>query len=204
MSGLLLARTLTCAIPSTTQGSLCRADHPSPKACPRAQHPAHRRHQARDPSLADDKVEDLYRPRVCAQSWLSTWRNRSDAHTATWAQERPQNPTSPPTHTPEHVARAVVSLHLTVLHNGTGGGATALMQARAQHGIDPGPARRTLSCLLRRHHTEGQERRFNASIRVLPVVTGFCLQPPLSTVAVRCSSPEPDPNWRTFHVYPVV
>jgi len=121
-----------------------------------AQHPEQRRPQAIDHSLADDKVEDICRQLACAKSWLSTWRNRYDAHNATWAQERPNKPQSHPTHTPEHVERAVVSLHLTLRHNGTGGGATALMQALAQQGIEPVPSRRTMYRIVRRHHTEGK------------------------------------------------
>jgi hypothetical protein len=129
-----------------------------------AQHPAHRRHQAIDQYLAEDKVEDLCRHLVCSKSWRYKWRNRSDAHTATWAQERPQKPQSHPTQTPEHVERAVVSLRLTLRHNGTGGGATALMQALAQQGLEPVPSRRTMYRMVRRHHTEVKERGSRASI----------------------------------------
>ena len=159
-----------------------------------AQHTEHRRHQALDTYLADDKVEDICRQLVCSKSWRYTWRNRYDAPKATWAQERPQKPTSHPTQTPEHVERAVVSLHLTLLHNGTDGGATAIMQALAQQGIEPVPSRRTMYRIIRRHHTEVKERRFNTAILVLPVVTGFCIQQKLSTVDVCGSSPEPAPS----------
>jgi len=129
-----------------------------------AQHTAQRRHQASDQSLAEDQVEDLCRPLVCSQSWLSTWRNRYEAHNATWAQERPKKPQSHPTQTPAHVARAVVSLRLTWRHNGTGGGATALMQALAQQGLAPVPSRRTMSRMVRRHHTEVKYRGSRSSI----------------------------------------
>ncbi len=119
-----------------------------------AQHTAQRRHQAIDQYLAEDKVEDICRHLACSKSWLYKWRNRYDAHNATWAQERPNKPKSHPTQTPEHVERAVVSLHLTLRHNGTGGGATAIMQALAQQGIEPVPSRRTIDRIVRRHHTE--------------------------------------------------
>jgi transposase-like protein len=119
-----------------------------------AQHTEHRRHQALDKYLADDKVEDICRQLACAKSWLYKWRNRYDANNATWAQERSKRPKSHPTQTPEHVERAVVSLHLTLLHNGTGGGATAIMQALARQGIEPVPSRRTIYRIIRRHHTE--------------------------------------------------
>jgi transposase-like protein len=119
-----------------------------------AQHTEQRRHQAIDQYLAEDKVEDICRHLACSKSWLYKWRNRYDAHNATWAQERPNKPKSHPTQTPEHVERAVVSLHLTLRHNGTGGGATAIMQALAQQGIEPVPSRRTIDRIVRRHHTE--------------------------------------------------
>jgi hypothetical protein len=129
-----------------------------------AQHTAQRRHQAMDHYLADDKVEDICRPRVCSKSWLSTWRNRYEANNATWAQERPKKPQSHPTQTPAHVARAVVSLRLTLRHNGTGGGATAIMQALAQQGLEPVPSRRTMYRMVRRHHTEVKSRGSRSSI----------------------------------------
>ena len=113
-----------------------------------------RRHQAIDQYLADDKIEDICRQLACSKSWLYKWRNRYDATNAAWAQERPKRPKSHPTQTPEHVERAVVSLHLTLRHNGTGGGVTAIMQALAQQGIEPVPSRRTIYRIVRRHHTE--------------------------------------------------
>ena len=121
-----------------------------------AQHTEQRRHQAIDHYRADDKVEDLCRHLACSKSWRYTWRNRYDANNATWAQERPKKPQSHPTQTPEHVERAVVSLRLTLRHTGTGGGATAIMQALAQQGIEPVPSRRTLYRIVRRYHTEGK------------------------------------------------
>jgi hypothetical protein len=89
-------------------------------------------------------MEDSSRPLACAQSWLSTWRHRYDAPKAAWAQERPQRPKNHPTQTPEHGEGAVVSLHLTLRHNGTGGGVTAMMPALAQQGREPVPSRRTI------------------------------------------------------------
>jgi len=100
-----------------------------------AQHTEQRRHQAIDPYLADDKVADICRQLVCSKSWLYKWRNRYEANKATWAQERPQKPKSHPTQTPEHVERAVVSLRLTLRHNGTGGGATAIGSAHMTQDI---------------------------------------------------------------------
>ena len=118
------------------------------------QRTAHRRHQALDRYLADDKVEDICRHLACSKSWLYKWRKRYDAHNAAWAQERPKRPKSHPTQTPENVERAVVSLRLTLLHNGTGGGAAAIIQMLTQQGIEPVPSRRTIDRILHRYHTE--------------------------------------------------
>ena len=111
---------------------------------PLSRHTAPCRHQAINNSLAEDKVEDLCRQLACSKRWLSTWRGRSDAQHPTWAQERSKRPKSHPTHTPESVARAVVSLHLPLLHTGTDGGVTAITQALTQQGREPVPSRRTM------------------------------------------------------------
>ena len=117
-----------------------------------SQHTEQRRHQAIDPYLAEDKVADICRQLVCSKSWLYKWRNRYEAHNAAWPQEQSKRPKSHPTQTPEHVERAVVSLHLTLLHNGTGGGAAAIRQVLTQQGIEPLPSRRTIYRILHRHH----------------------------------------------------
>ena len=78
-----------------------------------SQRTEHRRHQAINKYLAEDKVEDICRQLVCSQSWLYTWRDRSDAHNLAWGQERSTRPQHSPTQTPAHVARAIVSLHVT-------------------------------------------------------------------------------------------
>ena len=57
-----------------------------------------------------------------------------------------------------------MSLPLTLRHNGTGGGVTAMMPALAQQGMEPVPSRRTIYRMVRRHHTEGKERRSCASM----------------------------------------
>ena len=113
-----------------------------------------RRLQAIDHYLAEDKVEDICRQLACAKSWLYKWRGRYDAHNPAWAQERSKRPKNHPTQTPESVERAVVSLHLTLRQNGTGGSATAIMQALTQQGIEPMPSRRTIYRILHRHHKE--------------------------------------------------
>ena len=119
-----------------------------------SQRTAHRRHLALDRYLANDKVEDICRHLACAKSWLYKWRGRYDAHNPSWVQERSKRLKSHPTHTPERVEQAVVSLHLTLLQNGTSGGATAIMQALTQQGIEPMPSRRTIYRILHRHHKE--------------------------------------------------
>jgi hypothetical protein len=118
-----------------------------------SQRTVHRRHQALDTYLADDKVENICRQLACSKSWLYNWRNRYDATNATWAQERSTRPKSHPTQTPAHVEQAVVSLHLTLCHHGTGG-AAAIIQALIQQGIEPVPSRRTIYRIVHRHHTE--------------------------------------------------
>jgi transposase-like protein len=117
-----------------------------------SQRQAQRRQQAIDQYRAEDNVEDICRHLACANSWLYTWRDRYDARNPAWAQERSTRPKSHPTPTPESVERAVVSLHLTWLHNGTDGGVTAITQALTQQGREPVPARRTLYRIVRRHH----------------------------------------------------
>jgi transposase-like protein len=119
-----------------------------------SQHQEQRRRQAIDNYLAEDKVEDICRQLACSKSWLYKWRNRYDAHNSAWAQERTKRPKSHPTQTPEHVERAVVSLHLTLLRNGTGSGTAAIIQALIQQGIEPVPSRRTIYRIVHRHHKE--------------------------------------------------
>ena len=109
-----------------------------------SQHTEQRRHQAIDKYLADDKVEDICRQLACSKSWLYKWRGRYDARNPAWAQERSKRPKSHPTQTSESVERAVVSLHLTLGHNGPGGGVTASTHALTQQGREPVPSRRTM------------------------------------------------------------
>ena len=78
-----------------------------------SQRPAQRRQQAIDTYLADDKVEDICRQLVCSKSGLSKWRDRYDAPNLAWVQERSTRPKHSPPQTPAHVARAIVSLHVT-------------------------------------------------------------------------------------------
>jgi len=107
-----------------------------------------------NPYLAEDQVEDICRQLACAKSWLYKWRNRYDATNPTWVQERSKRPKNSPTHTPEHVARAIVSLHETLRQNGTGGSAIAIMRALTQQGLKPVPSRRTIDRIVRRHQQE--------------------------------------------------
>jgi transposase-like protein len=127
---------------------------------------AHRRRQALDTYLANDKIEDICRHLACAKSWLYKWRKRYDAATPAWVQERSTRPKHSPTRTPEHVARAIVALHVTLCHNGTGGGATVILRALTQQGIEPLPSRRTIYRILRRYHTEVKARGSHASMPV--------------------------------------
>ncbi len=115
---------------------------------------AQRRHQAIDKYLADDKVEDICRQLAGSKSWLSKWRKRYDANNLAWVRARSTRPKHSPTQTPEHVAQAIVSLHVTLRHNGTGGSATAIMRALTQQGIEPVPSRRTIDRIVHRHSQE--------------------------------------------------
>lgn len=128
-----------------------------------SQRTAHRRHQALDKYLANDKVEDICRHLACAKSWLYKWRKRYDATNPAWSQERSTRPRHFPTQTPEHVAQAIVSLHRTLRQNGTGGSATAIMRVLTQHGIEPVPSRRTMYRILRRYRTEVKAHGSHAS-----------------------------------------
>ena len=87
--------------------------HYLPKEIPMAQHPEHRRHQAINHYLAEDKVEAICRQLACAKSWLYTWRGRYDAQHPAWAPDKSQRPTSHLPQTPASVERAVVALHRT-------------------------------------------------------------------------------------------
>src|SRR6266436_914071 len=119
-----------------------------------SQRKEHRRHQALDKYLADDKVEDICRQLACSKSWLYKWRKRYDANNLAWVRARSTRPKHSPTQTPEHVAQAIVSLHVTLRHNGTGGSATAIMRALTQQGVEPVPSRRTMYRIVRRYRTE--------------------------------------------------
>jgi hypothetical protein len=133
------------------------------QATPMTQHSEQRRQQAIDTYRAADKVEDICRQLACAKSGLDTWRNRYEANNPVWAQERSKSPKRHPPQPPEHIAQAVVSLHLTLHHHSTDGGVVAIIQALAQQGGEPVPSRRTMYRLLRRHHKEGQEHGAHAS-----------------------------------------
>ena len=115
-----------------------------------------------DHYLAGDKIEDICRHLACSKVGLK-WRARYDATNPAWVQERPHDP-STPGQTPEHVARAIVSLYETLRHNGTGGGATVILQALTQQGIEPLPSRRTIYRILRRYHTEERAHGSHASM----------------------------------------
>ena len=129
-----------------------------------SQHTAPRRHHAITTYLAEDTGEDLCRQLACAKSWLDKWRGRYDAHNPSWAHERSKRPKSHPTQTPANVERAVVSLHLTLRHNGTGGSATAIIRALTQQGIEPVPSRRTIYRIVRRHQKEVKYLRSRSSM----------------------------------------
>jgi transposase-like protein len=129
-----------------------------------SQRTEHRRHQAINKYLAEDKVEDICQQLACSKSWLYKWRDRYDANNPTWVQEHSKRPKNHPTQTPEHVAPAIVSLHVTLRHNGIGGGATAIMQALTQQGIAPMPSRRTIYRIVCRYQQEVKEHGSRSSM----------------------------------------
>jgi hypothetical protein len=47
-----------------------------------SQRTEHRRHQALDQDLAEDKIEAICRQLACSKSWLYTWRKRYAAANA--------------------------------------------------------------------------------------------------------------------------
>lgn len=128
-----------------------------------SQRTTHRRHLALDKDLANDKIEDICRHLACSKSWLYKGQARYDAQNPAWVQERSTRPKRSPTQTPEHVARAIVSLHVRLYQNGTGGGATAILQALTEQGIEPVPSRRTLYRILCRYPTEVKAHGSRAS-----------------------------------------
>ena len=146
------------------QTLLCEGHSQLGKATPMSQRAAHRRHQALDTYLADEKVEDICQQLVCSKSWLYKWRARYDATNPAWVQERSTRPKHSPTQTPEHVIQAIVSLRVILRQNGTGGGATAIMHGRAQQGREPIPSRRTMYRMLRRDSTEVKAHASRASM----------------------------------------
>jgi putative transposase len=119
-----------------------------------SQRAEHRRHQAMEQYLANDKVEDICQQLACSKSWLYKWRARYDATNPAWMQQRSTRPKHSPTQTPAHVVQAVVSLYVTLRHNGTGGGASAILQALTQQGLAPLPSRRTIYRIVCRQHKE--------------------------------------------------
>ena len=132
--------------------------HQLPKASLMSQRQEQPRKQAIDTYRAEDPIKDICRHLACAKSWLYKWRKRYDAQNPAWGRERSTRPKPSPTQTPDHVAQVIVSLYDTFRHNGTGGSATAIIQALTQHGIEPVPSRRTMYRIVRRHHKEVTSR----------------------------------------------
>jgi hypothetical protein len=67
-----------------------------------------RRQDAIERYLAGHPIETSCREIGCAKSWLYKGKNRYEASTPTWCQERSRRPRSPPPHTPEALERALV------------------------------------------------------------------------------------------------
>jgi len=95
------------------QTTCCAGPSPRSKAMPMTPRTAHRRHQALDRYLADDKSTDSCRHLACAKRWLYQGRARDDAANPAWSRARSTRPIRSPPHTPAHVARAIVARHET-------------------------------------------------------------------------------------------
>ena len=118
------------------------------------QRTAHRRHQALDRYLADDKVEDICRHLACAKSWLYKWRDRYLATDPSWSDELSRRPQTTPTQMPKRIEQTVVSLRHTLAQNGKGCGAASIQQVLEQQGIKPVPLQRTIYRILQRDEKE--------------------------------------------------
>jgi transposase-like protein len=114
-----------------------------------------RRKQAIARYLADDKIEDICMAIGGSKSWLSKWRDRYQADDPHWAKERTRRPRTTPAKTPKTIEQAVVSLRRALCQSGQGGGAAAIQQGLAQHGLEPVPSQRTIYRILHRHQKEG-------------------------------------------------
>jgi transposase len=120
-----------------------------------------RRQDAIERYLAGDPIETICREMGCSKSWLYKWKNRYEASTPTWCQERSRRPRSIPTHTPEALARAIVCIRDSLSPSESRSASAQVIREhlRRHYGASL-PSRRTISRILKRHprrcpHTQG-------------------------------------------------
>jgi transposase-like protein len=111
-----------------------------------------RRQDAIERYLTGAPIETICREMGCAKSWLYKWKNRYEASTPTWFQERSRRPRSTPTHTPEALERAIVCLRDS-LSPGESRSVSAhvIWEHLRRHHVASLPSRRTISRILKRH-----------------------------------------------------
>jgi Homeodomain-like domain len=111
-----------------------------------------RRHDAIERYLAGDPIETICREMGCAKSWLYKWKNRYEASTPTWLQERSRRPRSTPTHTPEALERAIVHWRDSVSPaESRSVSAQVIREHLGRHHVESLPSLRTISRILQRH-----------------------------------------------------
>jgi putative transposase len=115
----------------------------------------HRRQQAIARYLAGDKIEAICREMHCSKSWLYKWKARYQANDPGWAERLTTRPKSSPSHTPQPIEQAVVTLHRMLVQSGKRGSAASVQEQLRQQGIAPLPSLRTISRILQRQAKEG-------------------------------------------------
>ena len=105
--------------------------------------------------LAGAPIEVLCQERGCSKSWLSKWRDRSQAGDPTWAQEVSRRPTTSPAKLSAPLEEKIGHLLQTAGSTGAGPArAAAIRRALKDTGVEHSPSRRTISRVLQRHEQE--------------------------------------------------
>ena len=115
----------------------------------------YRRQQAIARYLAGDKIEAICREMHCSKSWLYKWKVRYQANDPGWAERLTTRPKRSPSHTPQPIEQAVVTLHRMLVQSGKRGSAASVQEQLRQQGIAPLPSLRTISRILQRQAKEG-------------------------------------------------
>ena len=110
-----------------------------------------RRQDAVKRSLAGDPIATICRELGCAQSWLPTWKMRSEAPEPPWSQERSRRLRTIPTTMSAAVAMAIVRRRETVSPDVS---AQVMRDSLRQPQGESIPSRRTIARILKRHAKE--------------------------------------------------